>query len=789
MSSTSSVGFTAGGIDVSSIVTGLMDVERAPLRSMQARQGATKAQADAIDTLRSHLDTLRTSAFALNGSKFLRLASSSTNPAVATVSTRTGAAPASLTFTVDRLASAHALRTAISSSSPTDLITSVSRLAVSNTTAALGIRSVSADASTAVGSSTLTVTQASAGAARTGTPVSVPAVIDASNDTLTMVVNGAPLTISLTHGTYTAAGLAAAVQAALTASGADARVALQTNGALRFSTNLEGSASSLQMTGGSALGALGLTADSTAALGTDGVVSVNGVTTTVAQASAGTTVNVANGSGTFALTLSGGLRTGTAKVGTVSTGTGTLADVAAAINRSGTGVGASVVQLSSGQYHLQLSSAVSGTAGSIAIDAASINGGLVENAPASDAQLTIGTGIGAYSVSSSTNDFTTVLQNTTITATAVSSTPVTAVVRPDAAATADAVGQLVDQLNGILGELDSVTKFDSATRTAGLLASNAGVRDAAARIRAAATAIVDTSTIPGNAGITTKRDGTLAFDRSTFLTALQADPALMTKMFGRSGTSGAAVNFVDASDATQPGAHSVQITALATQASTTGPALASLVAGQQVAIRRGSTTAVYTVPTGATSASIVSGLQSAIDGAGLGISVADSGGNLALAARDYGSNASFDLNTSLSGGGAWATVLGTDVTGVVDGVLASGRGTVLTVPDAALSSARGLSVDVTTSATVGTYNVDYQPGVAARLGYTLGQLADKSGSLSSNDYNSRLKDLQQQMDRFTDRMADKEVALRRQWSTIQSTLQALQSQGSWLSQQISGLSR
>jgi hypothetical protein len=180
-------------------------------------------------------------------------------------------------------------------------------------------------------------------------------------------------------------------------------------------------------------------------------------------------------------------------------------------------------------------------------------------------------------------------------------------------------------LNGILGELDSVTRFDSATRTAGLLASNAGVRDAAARIRAAATAIVDTSTIPGNAGITTKRDGTLAFDRSTFLNALQADPSLMTKMFGRSGTSGAAVNFVDASDATQPGAHSVQITALATQASTTGPALASLVAGQQVAIRRGSTTAVYTVPTGATSASIVSGLQSAIDGAGLGISVADSG--------------------------------------------------------------------------------------------------------------------------------------------------------------------
>lgn len=787
MSSTSSIGFSAGGIDVSSIVTGLMDVERAPLRAMQTRQATAKSQATAIDSLRSELDALRAQALAVNGSGFGKLASSSSLPGVALATLQSGASTGSLTFTVDRLATAHALRSAIAAGAPTDQITTAAKLAVSNSTAALGIASVRADAATAVGTSTLTVTQGSGAATRTGSAVTVPAVVDATSDTLTFEVNGVARVVSLGHGTYTAAGLAVAVQAALDAAGGGVRVALQTNGSLRLSTSREGSAASLQMTGGNALAGLGFSVDATAALGTDAVVDVNGVTTTITDVAAGGTATVANGSGSFTLQLSGGLRTGTAKVATVATGSGSLSDVAAAINGASVGVSATVTQVAGGTYYLQLGSSTTGAAGTIGVDASQFLGGLVENSAASDASITVGDGPGAYVVTATGNEFRNLMGGTTITALQASTTKVTVSVRRDDAATADAVGRLIDQANAVLKKVNDLTKFDASTKVSGVLAGNAAVRGATTRIRTAVTDLIDTSMLPADVGISSRRDGTLAFDRAAFLTALAADPAKVNKIFSRNGTSTGPVTFVDAAESTAPGAHTVNVVSLATKATATGPSFAALTAGQQLAVRRGSTTAIYTVPTGATSGTVVAGMQAALTAAGLDIDVADSGGTLSLTARTWGGSGNFELNPDLANG-PWSSVIGADVVGTIDGILGTGDGTRLRVPTTAASDTRGLVVDVGAGATIGTTTVDYKPGIAARLGQVLGRLADATGALSSNSYTDRVKSLQTQMDRFQSRMSDKEVALRRQWSVIQSTLESLQAQGSWLANQVSSLS-
>ena len=789
MSSTSSIGFSAGGIDVSSIVTGLMDVERAPLRALQTRQATAKSQATAIDSLRSELDALRAQALAVNGTGFGKLSTSYSASGMALATLQSDAATGSLTFTVDRLATAHALRTSIASGAASDQITAAATLAVSNTTAALGIASVRADAATSVGSSTLTVTQGSTAATRTGLTVTVPAVIDANSDTITFELNGVPRTISLTHGTYTAAGLASAVQAALDGAGAGVRVALQTNGSLKLSTTNEGSAASLLMTGGNGLAAVGLSVDTTAALGTDAVVDVNGVTTTITNVTAGATASVGNGSGTFTLQLSGGLRAGTSKIATVSTGSGSLTDVAAAINGANNGVSATVTQVAGGSYHLQLSSGATGTSGAIGVDTSLFFGGLVENSAASDASITVGEGAGAYVVTAKGNEFKNLMVGTTITALQASTTKVTVSVRRDDGATADAVSKLIDQANAVLKRVNDLTKFDSSTKVSGVLAGNAAVRGSMARIRAAVTDLIDTGSLPADVGITSRRDGTLAFDRSAFLTALAADPAKVNKVFSRTGTNTGAVTFVDATDTTAPGAHTVNVISLATKAAVTGSAITSLTAGQQVAIRRGTVTAIYTVPAGATSGTIISGMQSALTSAGLDIDVTDSAGSLTFTARKWGGAGNFELNGDLGNAAAWSSVIGADVVGTVDGILGTGDGTKLRVPTTAASDTRGLVVDIAPGATIGTATVEYHPGVAARLGQVLGRLSDAPGSLSSNSYNDRIKALQTQMDRFQSRMADKEVALRRQWSVIQSTLESLQSQGSWLASQVSSMSK
>jgi len=68
-----SISFTAAGIDVQSIVSGLIAVDRQPIDRLTTRQSAVKLQSDAVGRLRSNFESLKNLASGLvtNGiSKF-----------------------------------------------------------------------------------------------------------------------------------------------------------------------------------------------------------------------------------------------------------------------------------------------------------------------------------------------------------------------------------------------------------------------------------------------------------------------------------------------------------------------------------------------------------------------------------------------------------------------------------------------------------------------------------------------------------------------------------------------
>ncbi len=94
------------------------------------------------------------------------------------------------------------------------------------------------------------------------------------------------------------------------------------------------------------------------------------------------------------------------------TGDRSLASVAAAINGANAGANAAAIKVADGAWILQLSSSRSGTDNAMALDATVFAGvgGLLQTSGAQDAQITIGTGPGAYSVAASGNTFTDVLQ-------------------------------------------------------------------------------------------------------------------------------------------------------------------------------------------------------------------------------------------------------------------------------------------------------------------------------------------------------------------------------------------
>ena len=537
MSNTISV--TAGGIDVTSIVSGLMNAERIPLLKIQERQATAQLQIAGVASIKTDLEAIKTKAAAIVSTGLAKYGATVSNPSAASASLGASARAGSASFTVDRLASAHGLRTSGTVASSSTAITTAAMLAVSTTSAALGVTSIGVGAGASVGAQTIKVTQATAGASVAGTSaLAASTVIDGTNNTLDLEIDGVARSITIAAGTYSRSGLATAVQSALDATGGGVTASVDASNRLKLTTTHEGSAATLAVPGGSALAALGVSITMPAAIGIDGSIQIGtNPAVTVTSAGRGEVVSVSTGTGTLDLTLGGGLRVGEAKAAVVSTGDRSLASVATAINNAGVGATAAAVRTGEGAWLLQVNSAKTGTANALALDSSVFTtaGGLVETSAAADAKITLGSGVGAYSITASGNTFTDVLPGVSITAKALSATPVTVAIDRDDAAIADSVSALVDAANTALANIAAQTKYDAATRTAGPLAANATMRGLGAQLRSTVTAVVGgaNTTLAADYGITSKKDGSLAFDRDKFLSKLSSDPAGAERLFGR----------------------------------------------------------------------------------------------------------------------------------------------------------------------------------------------------------------------------------------------------------------
>ena len=779
------ISVTNGGIDVRSIVDGLMGAERQPLNRLVTRQSAVKLQSDAVARLRTNFENLRTAASSLAASGLGRFTSSVSTPGViqATLSAKPGAG--SISFTVNQLARAQGLRTATTVASSTSPITTADRLAVSTTTTALGLGAAAVNG-TATGKYTATVTQASAGATKTGS-AAVASTVGAG--TLTFEVGGSLRTITLPSTAST--GVAAAIQSQINAQGGGATATLEAGGRLKLTTTLEGSAAKLQVTGGSALTDLGLTADNAQISGTDGIIDVGGTTTTVTRAGAGEMASVTAGGGTLDFALTGGLRLGSASVAVVSTGDKSLGAVAAAINGANVGASASAVKVSDGNWLLQVNSKTPGVNGSLSISAAAFSGvgGFLETSQAQNAQITVGSGPGAYSITSNTNVFTDVMPGVTLTAVAESATAVTVTVGQDDNASAAAVEKFVGSVNSMLADIAMQTKYDPATKKPSPLTADAGIRSLATQLRSAISSVVGNMTngLASTVGLDVQRDGSIKFDRVEFLAAMAADPSVVERIFGRGGSSAGGVSFAGATDQTVAGQYDVVISAAATRATAT-PAY---VAGQRMGVKVGTVTATYDVPINATDADVAAGLNASLTAAGLGIRAeVIGGGGVRLTSTSFGSAGSFGVDLDVGGGGpAWITYAGADVVGTINGTVATGLGNKLSLSELGTGPARGLSVTVDEGVT-GTVPVTYSPGVAARVVNLAKAAIGEGGALTSSakSYEGRLGEFKSQIDRFEVRLEAKEKQLRRQWTTVQTLLSSMQNQQNWLTSQVNSLS-
>ncbi|MDA8196397.1 MAG: flagellar filament capping protein FliD [Actinomycetota bacterium] len=810
------------GLNTTAIINALMSAYKLPQTDIGNQINQISSNLTDYQTIQNDLSSLQNAADSINQTvSWDQTSVASSNSSVATATAAPGTPTGTVSFNVNQLAQGNVLMSNTPVSSTSTIVASAPLL-LAQGAASLGFASLSAGSGLTIGSHSIVINSALSGATISGTSVaSTTTITSGSNDTVSATVNGTAQTFTLAAGTYTQSQLASALQSA---SGGLLNVAAASNGGLTVSTASLGSSSSLAITGGTALGALGLTANSTAVNGTAGSITVDGTANTVNNVAAGASVSLTSGTGGTITTTVGatGIATGSFTANYLNVNSGSLADVVSAINGAGIGITASAVDLGSSQYVLELSSGSTGSNSQISVDTnvlSSSLGGLKQVVAAQNAQIQIG-GSGGYTVSSQTNQVTGVMQGLTInlaSAQVPGSQPVTLSLSPNAQAMASSVNAMVTAANQVLSDINTYAGYNATTQVAGPLMTDANMQTITQQVlNVVASAVGGTggSLNSASVGLNVTKNGTVTFDQTAFETAYQQNPSQVAQFFSQGGTFAPSsstyagtVSLLYGSDSTQPGTYAVSISQSATKATDSGSVLASgsITSAESLTIASGGLTGTYSATAGESLTNIAAGLNSMFSSTGMSllasVVTSGSGSQLVVNSGAYGSAASFSVTSNNVGSGQTglastantpSTFTGIDVAGTINGVAATGSGQVLTAPQTDPTLA-GLALNVTAtgiSSATSLGSFTYSAGVAGGLASVANGGANPlTGSITStiNNLNSQIQSLQFQYNSYTPMIQAEQTMLQQEYSNMEVQLGSLQSQGNWLTTQIAKL--
>jgi flagellar hook-associated protein 2 len=787
-----------------------------PLTNLRAEQTSLNTQYSDLQALNSQMLSLQTAANALSNPIAYDQAYSATssNTSIATGTISGGTNAGSITLAVDQLATGSTQISSGTVASTVDVVAS-GNLIVSSGGAPLGITSLGAGTGLSVGSHAIKVTQASAGATVSGTSSLSSTTVSSGNNQINVTINGTPTTVTIPPGTYTPAQLATAISQA--SSGA-LKATVNSGSQLSIATTQQGSSASLQVTGGSALSTLGITSGSVVN-GVDGVISVDGTSTTVSNIAGTGTTQVTLNSGTggaISASITGGLSVGSVTAQNVSVGNGSLSSVVSAINSAHAGLTATSLQVGVNQYALEITSQNTGVAASSSFDPQAFSGSslgtLQTTTAAQDAIVSVG-GTGGYQVTSATNTVKGLLPGLSVNLAQVSATPVTLSVSPDGSQMVSQVTALVNAANQVLSSISADTTLNKSANTMGALNSSSSTLNLLAQQvlsivgGAVGTSVVGSDgTVGESAGLAITKTGSITFDSTAFVKAYDANPSGVQSMFVEGGsfspsssTYNGQLSVAGATDSTKPGAYNVSISQSAAQAIDIGSATfasstSTLAAAETYTISSGTTTATYAASAGESVANVVSGLNDALASAGIASSASLTGtsGSLQveLSSAYYGANAAFSVTASgsdqLGLTTAGSTYAGTDVAGTIDGQAATGVGQILSLSSQG-DAANGLNLVITTpgitSATsLGTVN--YNPGLAQGLA-NFAQLASVGANAQIptmiSGLNNTINNVAGQIALQNQLVATQQATLTTEFTNMEKMMTKLKSTSSFLS--------
>lgn len=491
-------------------------------------------------------------------------------------------------------------------------------------------------------------------------------------------------------------------------------------------------------------------------------------------------------------------------------GNNSLVGVRDAINSANQGVTASVVNDGSGDL-LVVRSTNTGTANALTVtDTTNLD---LDTAPhvletAANATAVVD----GVTVSSASNTLTTAIAGVTVTlVSAKIGTKLALTVGADTGKVTNSVKSFVDAYNAVASLLKSQFSADPKTGKAGVLAGDALLRRVqdtlASSVSSGVSGIPSTDlTTLGAIGISIEgSSGQLKIDDAKLSSALSDHFDQVGRLFAAAGrATDTAVGFVGLTSATTPGTYDVGVTTAPERATILGSAAIvpnGISFDETLTITEGSSTANVSLASGDTLDRIVTKLNLGLASAGLGVRASADEGKLRLSSTDYGSAVSFsvvsDVQDEQGGkttgfGDVTQTDAGVDIAGTLNGVAATGVGTVLTGADG--TAVEGLQVSVTTdAATVAAKNgqfgsITVTRGVADLLARSLKTIVDPTGGLISTavaGFDEERRRIGDEISTLEARLKEREVFLTFQFDAAERAISALQQQQSALGRSFS----
>jgi flagellar hook-associated protein 2 len=504
------------------------------------------------------------------------------------------------------------------------------------------------------------------------------------------------------------------------------------------------------------------------------------------------------GAGDFTITLDGTDHTVTAD------GTTTLAGIAQQINELDIEVSASIIPVDGTTSKLMITSDETGaaaaftTSGSIA-SLSTMN--VVQQGD--DAELVLGSGPGALTLSRASNEITDLIAGVTIDLHETTTGPVTVTVNRDGEAAATAIEELMTAVNDALSTIGTYTAYNAESNTGGVLVGDSTARSLVDGLRRSFSGIVNESATTykttGSVGISLNRTGTFDVDGAELREALDADFDEVADLLISSGNApDARLTYLSAGPDTVDGDYEVVITQAATQASTISDKYKKPNADTTFQIVTGGTSVDVSVLKNDDVDTVIQAITDALSAAGVtSLSVH----KVTVGADDFiqidhsawGSGSEFDVVGDPFG--LAGSHSGQDVAGTIGGEAATGTGRTLTADtgDPTALTVRVTATDAEVSGAGGSLSlgdVSYSNGVFGALDRFLNGAEGSGGSVSRarDRWAAEIDFIDDRIAVMEDRVDRREQTLIKQFAALETAMATLSSQASWLAAQLPGLS-